>query len=448
VFRKVLISNRGEIALRVMRACSELGIDTVLVHSEADRDSLPVRLADEALCIGPAAAHLSYRNIPAIVSAALLTGAEAVHPGYGFLAENARFAAICGDHGLTFIGPSPESIATMGDKIRAIETARALGVPTVPGSGGPVRDPAEARAIADKLGYPVIIKASAGGGGRGMRVVQGPRRLEEECELASREAEAAFGDGAVYLEKYVLHPRHVEVQILADRHGNAIHLGERDCSVQRRHQKLLEEAPSPAVDANLRQRLGEAALSLVRGLGYVGVGTVEFLLDADGQFYFMEMNTRIQVEHPVTEMITGIDLVAWQIRVAAGERLPWRQEDIPFRGHAIECRINAEDPQRDFRPSPGALVAWLPPGGPGVRVDSHVFPGYVVPPHYDSLLAKLIVWGEDRDTAIARMQRALAEFAITGVRTTLPLHERILDNAFFRRGDVSTNFLQRRILGA
>ncbi len=447
MFRKVLIANRGEIALRVMRACLELGIKTVVVHSEADRDTLAVRLADEAVCIGPAPTSQSYLNVPNIVSAAMLTGAEAVHPGYGLLSENARFAEICRDHGLKFIGPTPEAIAQMGDKIQALSLMKKLGVPTIPGSDGPVDGHVEAEAFARDMGYPVIIKAAAGGGGRGMRVVHNPRKFLDELALAQAESQAAFGNGEVYLEKYLEEPRHIEIQILADRYGKAVHLGERDCSIQRRHQKLLEEAPSPSLTPRLRARMGEAALKAVRALAYEGVGTIEFLLDKHGNFYFMEMNTRIQVEHPVTEMITGLDLVARQIQIAAGEPLDLKQDDVHLRGHAIECRINAEDPMRDFRPSPGTIDAYVAPGGPGVRVDSHCYPGYTIPSHYDSMIAKLVVWAEDRDRAIARMQRALGEFAITGVRTTIPIHQRILENAFFRKGEIYTNFLQRRILG-
>ena len=448
MFRKILIANRGEIALRIMRACSELGIKTVVVHSEADRDSLPVRLADQAVCIGPAPTNQSYLNIPQIVSAAMLTGAEAVHPGYGLLAENARFAEICRDHGLKFIGPTPEAIAQMGDKIAALSLMKKLGVPTIPGSDGPVDGEVEAEKIAREIGYPVIVKAAAGGGGRGMRVVHNPRKFLDELATAQAEAAAAFGNGQVYLEKYVEEPRHIEIQVLADKYGRAVHLGERDCSIQRRHQKLLEEAPSPSLTPRLRARMGEMALKAVKALDYEGVGTIEFLLDKHGNFYFMEMNTRIQVEHPVTEMITGLDLVARQIRVATGEPLDLKQESIQFRGHAIECRVNAEDPAKDFRPSPGTIDAYVPPGGPGVRIDSHCYPGYTIPPHYDSMIAKLIVWAEDRPSAIARMQRALGEFAITGVRTTIPIHQRILENAFFQKGEVYTNFLQRRILGS
>ncbi len=447
MFRKILIANRGEIALRVLRACEEMGIKTVVVYSEADRDSLPVKLADEAYCIGPAPSNRSYLNIPNLIAAAELSGAEAVHPGYGFLSENARFAEICQDHGLKFIGPSPYVIDRMGDKIKAKETMKSAGVPTIPGSEGPIVDAQDAERLATEMGYPVIIKAAAGGGGRGMRVVQHAGQFQEQMDLAQQEALASFGNGEVYLEKYLEEPRHIEFQVLMDQRGNAIHLGERDCSIQRRHQKLLEEAPSPRLTPELRARMGHDAVRAAQFIGYEGVGTVEFLLDKHDQYYFMEMNTRIQVEHPVTEMITRMDLVQEQIRIAAGAPLSRTQEEVRFEGHAIECRINAEDPEKGFRPSPGVIDAYVPPGGPWVRVDSHVYPGYSIPPNYDSMIAKLIVWGEDRNKAIARMQRALGEYAITGVKTTIPLHEKILDNAFFRKGEVYTNFLQRRILG-
>ncbi len=447
MFRKILIANRGEIALRILRACEELGIKTVVVYSEADRDSLPVKLADEAYCIGPGPSNRSYLNIPNLIAAAELSGAEAVHPGYGFLSENARFAEICKDHGLKFIGPSPYVIDKMGDKIKAKETMKAAGVPTVPGSDGPIIDPLEAERLATEMGYPVIIKAAAGGGGRGMRVVQHAGQFQEQMELAQQEALASFGNGEVYLEKYLEEPRHIEIQVVMDQRGNAIHLGERDCSIQRRHQKLLEEAPSPRLTPEMRERMGQDAVRAAQFIGYEGVGTIEFLLDKHGNYYFMEMNTRIQVEHPVTELITRFDLVQEQIRIAAGAPLSRTQDQVRFEGHAIECRINAEDPEKGFRPSPGVIDAYVPPGGPWVRVDSHVYPGYSIPPNYDSMIAKLIVWAEDRDKAIARMQRALGEYAITGVKTTIPLHEKILDNAFFRKGEVYTNFLQRRILG-
>ncbi|MEB3195785.1 MAG: acetyl-CoA carboxylase biotin carboxylase subunit [Candidatus Sericytochromatia bacterium] len=447
MIKKVLIANRGEIALRVLRACQELDIDAVVVFSEADRESLPVRLAHESVCIGRAAASDSYLNAQSILSAAAITGCDAIHPGYGFLAENARFAEMAEAHGFTFIGPEPDAIAKMGDKASARELMKQAGVPVVPGSEGIVADPDAALALAEAIGYPVLIKATAGGGGRGMRVAHHPRDLQDNLKMAVKEAEAAFGSGDVYLEKYLEEPRHIEFQVIADTHGHVVHLGERDCSVQRRHQKLLEEAPSPALTPDLRDRMGAAALKAAQAVSYRGVGTVEFLLDRHGQFYFMEMNTRIQVEHPVTELITGIDLIKEQIRIASGEPLGYSQADIHFQGHAIECRINAEDPDRDFQPCPGTIQAYAAPGGPGVRVDSHCYPGYAIPPFYDSMIGKLIVWAPDRRQAIARMSRALGEYAITGISTTIPLHERILGNAFFRNGEVYTNFVQRRILG-
>ncbi|MCS7236062.1 MAG: acetyl-CoA carboxylase biotin carboxylase subunit [Armatimonadota bacterium] len=445
MFRKVLVANRGEIAVRVIRACRELGIRTVAVYSEADRDSLHVRLADEAFCIGPPPAAESYLNVPNILSTAELLGVDAIHPGYGFLSEDPRFAEICRDAKITFIGPPPEAIEAMGNKARAREIAQRAGVPVVPGSPGPVRTEREASQVADRLGYPLLVKASAGGGGRGMRVVHNRDDLARALQTAQREAEAAFGSGEVYLEKYLEEPRHVEVQVLADSRGNAVHLGDRECSIQRRHQKLLEEAPAPGLSPRLREQLYRAALRLVRAIGYVNAGTVEFLVDRHENFYFLEMNTRIQVEHPVTEMVTGLDLVAEQIRVAAGERLRFTQREVEFRGHALECRINAEDPAHDFRPSPGRVVSFVPPGGPGIRVDTHVYAGYTIPPYYDSLVAKVVAWGRDRAEAIVRMERALREFEITGIRTTIPLHRAILDNAFFRRGEVYTNFVQRRV---
>jgi acetyl-CoA carboxylase biotin carboxylase subunit len=445
MFKKVLVANRGEIAVRVIRACRELGIRTVAVYSEADRDSLHVRMADEAFCIGPPPAADSYLNIPNILSTAELLGVDAIHPGYGFLSEDPRFAEICRDAKITFIGPPPEAMEAMGNKAKAREIAQRAGVPVVPGSPGPVRNEREAYQVADRLGYPLLVKASAGGGGRGMRVVHSREDLGRALQTAQREAEAAFGSGELYLEKYLEEPRHVEVQILADARGNAVHLGERDCSVQRRHQKLLEEAPAPGLSPRLRAQLHRAALRLVQAIGYVNAGTVEFLVDRQENFYFLEMNTRIQVEHPVTEAVTGLDLVAEQIRIAAGERLRFSQRDVEFRGHALECRINAEDPAHDFRPSPGRVVSFVPPGGPGIRVDTHVYAGYTIPPYYDSLIAKVVAWGRDRTEAIARMERALREFEITGIRTTIPLHRAILDNAFFRRGEVYTNFVQRRV---
>ncbi len=445
MFKKVLVANRGEIAVRVIRACRELGIRTVAVYSEADRDSLHVRMADEAFCIGPPPAADSYLNIPNILSTAELLGVDAIHPGYGFLSEDPRFAEICRDAKITFIGPPPEATEAIGNKAKAREIAQRAGVPVVPGSPGPVRSEREAYQVADRLGYPLLVKASAGGGGRGMRVVHNREDLGRALQTAQREAEAAFGSGELYLEKYLEEPRHVEVQVLADARGNAVHLGERDCSIQRRHQKLLEEAPAPGLSPRLRAQLHRAALRLVHAIGYVNAGTVEFLVDRQENFYFLEMNTRIQVEHPVTEAVTGLDLVAEQIRIAAGERLRFSQREVEFRGHALECRINAEDPAHDFRPSPGRVVSFVPPGGPGVRVDTHVYAGYTIPPYYDSLIAKVVAWGRDRAEAIARMERALREFEITGIRTTIPLHRAILDNAFFRRGEVYTNFVQRRV---
>lgn len=442
-FSKILIANRGEIALRIIRACEEMGIATVAVHSTVDRDSLHVQLADEAVCIGEAPSSKSYLNIPRIIAAALTRNATAIHPGYGFLAENARFAEICADHQITFIGPSPEAIRAMGDKSTAKETMIRANVPIVPGSDGLLKDELEAQAIARKIGYPVIVKATAGGGGRGMRLVRDDNEITKLFLAAQGEAEAAFGNPGLYLEKFIERPRHIEFQILADSHGNVIHLGERDCSIQRRHQKLLEEAPSPALNPELRKKMGEAAVKAAQSIGYVGAGTVEFLLAPNGEFYFMEMNTRIQVEHPVTEMITGLDLVAEQIRVAQGEKLQLTQEQVILRGHAIECRINAEDPDHDFRPSPGRINGYLPPGGPGVRMDSHVYTDYQIPPYYDSLIAKLIVWGPDRPSAIKRMKRALRECALTGLPTTINFHQKILETPEFLQGEVYTNFVEQ-----
>jgi acetyl-CoA carboxylase, biotin carboxylase subunit len=442
-FDKILIANRGEIALRILRACEEMGIGTVAVYSTVDRQALHVQLADEAVCIGEPPSSKSYLNIPNIIAAALIRNATAIHPGYGFLAENARFAEICADHQIVFIGPSPEAMRSMGDKSTAKETMIRIGVPTVPGSDGLLTDEKEALTIAQKIGYPVIIKATAGGGGRGMRLVRSEDELIKSFLAAQGEAEAAFGNGGVYLEKFIERPRHIEFQILADEYGNVIHLGERDCSIQRRHQKLLEEAPSPALDDELRQKMGAAAVRAAQSINYVGAGTVEFLLDRFGQFYFMEMNTRIQVEHPVTEMITGLDLIAEQIRIAQGERLSLTQAQVQIRGHAIECRINAEDPDHNFRPHPGRISGYLPPGGPGVRMDSHVYTDYEIPPYYDSLIGKLIVWGADRPTAIKRMRRALREFAITGLPTTIGFHQKILENQAFLAGEVYTNFVEQ-----
>ncbi|NER34281.1 MAG: acetyl-CoA carboxylase biotin carboxylase subunit [Oscillatoria sp. SIO1A7] len=441
-FDKILIANRGEIALRILRACEEMGIATVAVHSTVDRQALHVQLADEAVCIGEPPSNKSYLNIPNIIAAALTRNATAIHPGYGFLAENAKFAEICADHQIVFIGPKPEAMLAMGDKSTAKETMQKAGVPTVPGSDGLLTSEKEARECASKIGYPVIIKATAGGGGRGMRLVRNESELPKLFAAAGGEAQAAFGNPGLYLEKFIERPRHIEFQILADNYGNVIHLGERDCSIQRRHQKLLEEAPSSALSPKLRKKMGEAAVKAAKSINYTGAGTVEFLLDKSGEFYFMEMNTRIQVEHPVTEMITGIDLIAEQIRVACGEKLQVSQGQVELRGHAIECRINAEDPDRNFRPHPGRISGYLPPGGPGVRMDSHVYTDYDIPPYYDSLIAKLIVWGSDRSTAIQRMKRALRECAITGLPTTIGFHQRILETPEFLSGDIYTDFLE------
>ncbi|MEM9537774.1 MAG: acetyl-CoA carboxylase biotin carboxylase subunit [Cyanobacteria bacterium P01_E01_bin.45] len=444
--KKLLIANRGEIALRIIRSCAELGISTVAVYSTADRDSLHVQLANEAICVGDPPSNRSYLNVPNIISAALTTGADAIHPGYGFLAENAKFAEMCADHNLVFVGPSPDSIRKMGDKATARATMQAAKVPTVPGSEGLIETDEEAIATAEQIGYPVMIKATAGGGGRGMRLARQPEDLLEMMRTAQGEAEAAFGDGGVYIEKFVENPRHIEFQILADSYGNVVHLHERDCSIQRRHQKLLEEAPSPALTPELRTAMGTAAVRVAKTIGYIGAGTVEFLVDSSGGFYFMEMNTRIQVEHPVTEAITGIDLIASQLQIAQGDPLGKEQKDIPLLGHAIECRINAEDPDKDFRPNPGKINAYLPPGGPGVRMDSHIYTDYSIPPYYDSLIGKLIVWGPDRESAILRMKRALGEFAITGVSTTIGFHQRILENPAFLAAEVYTNFIQEHML--
>ena len=443
---KVLIANRGEIALRIIRSCRELGIATVAVYSTVDRNALHVQLADEAVCVGESASSKSYLNIPNILAAATSRGVDAIHPGYGFLAENDRFAEMCRDHGITFVGPSPHAIRSMGDKATAKSTMQRVGVPTVPGSEGLLSNPEEAAALAEQMGYPVMIKATAGGGGRGMRLVPGPEQLTSLFKAAQGEAEAAFGNPGLYMEKFIDRPRHVEVQVLADRHGNVVHLGERDCSIQRRHQKLLEEAPSPALDPELRRRMGDAAVAAARSIQYEGAGTVEFLLDRSGGFYFMEMNTRIQVEHPVTEMVTGIDLIAEQLRIAGGEPISVSQDEIQLRGHAIECRINAEDAAHNFRPAPGKITGWLPPGGPGVRVDSHVYTGYDIPPFYDSLIGKLIIWAPNRELALKRMRRALNECAITGIPTTVEFHLRLLDRSEFQNGDVHTKFVEQDML--
>jgi len=443
MFQKVLIANRGEIALRVIRACKELGIATVAVYSEADRECLHVRFADDDVCIGRAPSRDSYLNIPRIIAAAEITGADAIHPGYGFLAENAEFAEIVRTSGIAFIGPTPDQIRQMGDKAAARKLAQQHGVPTVPGSPGPVESIDDALPLAEGIGFPVIIKAAAGGGGKGMRVAKDADDFARSFQLARSEALSAFGNGEVYVEKYLARPRHIEIQIMGDQHGKAMHLCERDCSVQRRHQKLIEEAPSPAVDQQLRDQIGGAAVRLAEAISYVGAGTIEFLLDEDGSFYFMEMNTRIQVEHPVTEMCTNFDLVKEQIRVAAGEPLSLVLHGNRLRGHAMECRVNAEDPARNFQPSPGLITAFHPPGGPGVRVDTHIYDGYTVPPYYDSLLAKVIVHGNDRDEAIARMRQALDSFIIEGVTTTIPFLGRVMRHPDFIAGNVDTKFLER-----
>lgn len=442
--KRVLIANRGEIALRVIRACRELGLETVAVFAQGDESSPHVLLADQAYCIGPAPAHLSYLNVQNLLTVAMGAEADAIHPGYGFLAENAGFAELCATCGITFIGPPAQAIEAMGNKDRARKLMDASGVPVVPGTG-PLVDAAEAELLAEKIGYPVMLKAAAGGGGKGMRLVEEPGKLARALEMARGEAEAAFSDSTVYMEKYIQRPRHVEIQILADNHGNIIHLGERDCSVQRRHQKLVEEAPCPVLTEELRSKMGEAAVRAAKAVNYSGAGTVEFLLNDQGNFYFMEMNTRIQVEHPITEMITGIDLVKAQLLVAAGEQLDIAQEDVEFRGWAIECRINAEDPDRDFLPAPGTITKWQPPGGPWVRIDGIARQGWRVPPHYDSMIAKLIVWGQDREEAISRMERALSETIVEGIPTTISLHRRILADREFRSGDYSTGLLSRML---
>lgn len=440
MFKKILIANRGEIALRVIWACRDLGIQTVAVYSKADELSLHRRFADEDVCIGPAPSNQSYLKIPAIISAAEITGAEAIHPGYGFLSENAHFIEVAESCNLKFIGPSAHSIRTMGNKAVARETMIAAGVPVLPGSDGPVEDFETARSVAKKIGYPIIVKASAGGGGRGMRIVNNEESLKVALATASSEAEIAFGNGDVYMEKYLTQPRHIEIQVLADHYGNVIHLGERECSIQRRHQKIIEEAPSPVLADEIRQKMGDAAVLAAKATDYRGAGTVEFLYDVDGSFYFMEMNTRIQVEHGVTELVTGLDLVKWQIRIAAGQKLNIRQEDVELKGHAIECRVNAEDP-RTFRPSPGLIEHFHMPGGPGVRVDTAAYAGYRVPPNYDSMIAKVMTHGADREEALARMRRALGLTVIEGISTNIPLHEDILMDEAFIKGSFSTQFL-------
>ena len=439
--KKILIANRGEIACRIMWTCKEMGIKTVAVHSEADREALHVRFADEAICIGPASSTDSYLNIPSIISAAEITNVDAIHPGYGFLAESATFAKICEDCNIKFIGPKPDVIAMMGDKVEARRTMTAAGVPILPGSTEAIESPEEAKKLILEIGFPVIIKAAAGGGGRGMRIVRSEEELENGLETAQAEALAAFKNGSVYIERYIERPRHIEIQILADEHGNVIHLGERECTIQRRHQKLLEEAPSPVITPEQREKMGAVAVKACQEIGYSSAGTFEFLLDEDGSFYFMEMNTRIQVEHPVTEMVTLADIVRNQIRIATGENIAYTQDEVQIVGHSIECRINAEDPVK-FTPSPGRITAFNIPGGPGVRVDTAVYPGYVVPPYYDSMIAKLIVHARTRELAIARMQRALEMMVIVGIKTPIPLHKKIMADPKFQAGDFSTKFME------
>jgi acetyl-CoA carboxylase, biotin carboxylase subunit len=443
MFKKILIANRGEIAVRIIRACKEMGIKSVAVYSEADKDSLHVKIADESYCIGPATPSQSYLNIPSILSVAEVSGADAIHPGYGFLAENSKFAEICAQSKIKFIGPSPAAMESMGNKAIARETVSSVGVPVVPGSDGVIKDDNVAKKLAAKIGYPVIIKATAGGGGRGMRVAENESELIPHMRTAKAEAEAAFGNPDVYIEKFIVNPRHIEFQILADSHGNVIHLGERDCSVQRRHQKLIEESPSPALDEKLRKKMGEAAVKAARSAKYESAGTIEFLLDKYNHFYFMEMNTRIQVEHSVTEMVTNVDLIKEMIIIATGAPMTYKQSDIKFTGHAIEARINAEDHERDFMPCPGDITVYLAPGGPGVRVDSHAYPGYKVLPHYDSLVAKLIVWAPTREEALNRLDRALDEYAIGPIATTIPFHRLVLKNKDFRDGNFSTDFIAK-----
>src|SRR5262252_9280622 len=445
-WKRLLIANRGEIAVRIIRACQELGLETVQVYSEADRDSLPVRLADRAVCIGPAHATRSYLHAPFVISAALTSGADAIHPGYGFLAENAPFARLCAQAGLVFVGPDPETIATMGDKVQARRMAWDLGIPTIPGSVKVVADVGEAREVAEKIGYPILLKAAAGGGGRGMRLVGSAEDMAEHYAGAAREAAAAFGNAALYVERYLAHSRHVEIQVLADG-ATVLHCGERECSVQRRHQKLLEESPAPALREAVRARMAEAAVRLCQRVGYRSVGTVECLVEPESeQFYFMEMNTRLQVEHPVTECVTGLDLVKAQIRLAQGEPLAWCQSDIRLQGHAVECRITAEDPDAGFTPCPGRVTHVHWPGGPGLRVDSHLYTGYHVPPYYDALLAKIIAWGQDRQEALARMRRALDEMRVERIQTTLPLHQKLLRHPQFCAGAIHTRFVEDVLL--
>jgi len=443
MFEKILIANRGEIAIRIIRACKEMGIGSVAIYSEADKDSLHVKIADEAYCVGPALSSESYLNIPNILAVAEISGADAVHPGYGFLAENASFVEVCHAHNLAFIGPSVEAMQGMGDKATGKETATKAGVQGVPGSKGVILDIDKALESAKEIGFPVLVKATAGGGGKGMRIANTAADFKDAFKTAQAEAMAAFNNGDCYIEKYIMKPRHVEIQIFADQHGNAVYLGERDCSIQRRHQKLIEEAPSPVLTPEVRKKMGEAAVRLAKDVDYVGAGTIEFLVDKDLNFYFMEMNTRIQVEHCVTEMITGMDLIKAQILTAAGEKLPFTQDDIVLNGHAIEFRINAENWEKGFIPSPGELKLFMEPGGIGVRVDTHCYPGYKIPPNYDSMIAKLIVWGRDREEALARGRRALEEFVIDGVSSTIGFHQKVLEHEKFIEGDIQTDFIEK-----
>ncbi len=441
MFKKILIANRGEIALRIIRTCREMGINTVAIYSTADRDSLHVRFADEAICIGPPPATESYLNMPKIMTAVEITNADALHPGYGFLAENAEFAEICRDYGIKFIGPTPEMIQKMGDKATAKETMQKAGVPVIPGSKGVVKSLKQAKTIAEEIGYPIILKATAGGGGKGMRIVHSADQLEDQWNIAQQEAQAAFGNSGLYIEKYIEQPRHVEIQIAGDQYGNVIHLSERDCTIQRRHQKLLEESPSPILTKKLRKQMGEAAVKAGKAIGYESLGTVEFLLDKDGNFYFMEMNTRIQVEHPVTEELLNLDLIKEQILIAAGQQIKGKDRFPPTNMHVIECRINAEDPANDFRPSPGKIQAFHSPKGHGIRVDTHAYAGYVIPPYYDSLIAKLIAKAESREACIRKMLRALDEFIVEGVKTTIPFHKKLLQDPNFIKGKYDTSFI-------
>ncbi|MFC1616921.1 acetyl-CoA carboxylase biotin carboxylase subunit [Candidatus Margulisiibacteriota bacterium] len=445
MFKKILIANRGEIALRIIRACKELGVKSVAVYSEADKDSLHVKLADEAFCIGPAAPSQSYLNIPTIISAAEVSGAQAIHPGYGFLAENSYFSEVCEDHNIVFIGATSDNIRLMGNKNEARRTMIKNNIPVVPGSEDIIKNETQLQKIAEKTGYPLMVKASSGGGGKGMRIVRNKNELKEMYNLASREAQSAFGDGDVYIEKYVEEPHHIEFQILSDKNGHAVHFGERDCSIQRRHQKLIEEAPSPFLDDKLRQKMGEIAVKAAQSINYHGAGTIEFLVDKNKNFYFMEMNTRIQVEHPVTETVTGFDLIKEQIILASQDNLAIKQSDIKITGHAVEFRINAEDHRKNFMPAPGKINLFLPPGGIGVRLDTHLYPGYSIPPNYDSMLAKLIAFGKDRKEALQRAKRALEEFIIDGIPTTIPFHQKVIENDSFKKGKFDTSFIEKNI---